>query len=530
MDIEGLNANGTLKPGRIWNAASVTLTLTPPPAAKPIYAPIKGYKYQQKGTEWRIKAVLQGEGTYQYKLVVEWNNQQIYNATGTVEASSAAPAQPSSIGPKGFLRPQFHRYPYRSVYEDGTLFEGFGLGDCLNANFTFPTFNASNPKHPFDRDLDTYLTDYGEAGWKMFRWSNGNCAFSIIDEYGFDGTPGNVNGNQYNDKAFVLLDQFYDALRSHGYSVWHVPFQKRQKIPMFPKMGEGNTTYHRAQRAAMFAYLDIVIARYGAQTDFWSMTNEQRTTPDWFDVLHDYVRANDPYRHPITTSWNDHMENRSYELDSAHWYHSDDKNAQTADDAAVEYFDSSLRYEKPVVLTESGNAAHNWDPMSHLRMRIRSWVAFFKGVMLMWWNTAGTQSCRPCGGGNMYLGEQERSYQKYLTEFASNMTDPNVTSFNFSATSTTSALVKAFGISGAGVDDKSTVTMVYLHHQDHNSNTTSMFSLPNLPKIECTCSWYSPESGTAIAAHQQGSTFTTPPFAVDIALLAVCPTGNDLIP
>ncbi len=40
---------------------------------------------------------------------------------------------------------------------------------------------------------------------------------------------------------------------------------------MFPKMGDGNTTYHRAQRAAMFAYLDIVIARYSAQTDFWSM-------------------------------------------------------------------------------------------------------------------------------------------------------------------------------------------------------------------------------------------------------------------
>ena len=65
------------------------------------------------------------------------------------------------------------QYPYRSAYEDGTLFQGFGLGDCLNANFTFPTFNASDHKHPFNRDLHTYLTDYAEAGWKMFRWSNG---------------------------------------------------------------------------------------------------------------------------------------------------------------------------------------------------------------------------------------------------------------------------------------------------------------------------------------------------------------------
>ena len=70
------------------------------------------------------------------------------------------------------------------------------LGDCLNANFTFPTFNTSDPKHPFNRDLDTYLGDYAEAGWRMFRWSSGNCAFSVISEYGFDGFPGNVNGNQ----------------------------------------------------------------------------------------------------------------------------------------------------------------------------------------------------------------------------------------------------------------------------------------------------------------------------------------------
>ena len=162
-----------MKPGRVWNAASITLTLTPPHGAKPLYAPIKGYKYQQEGTEWRVKAALQGEGTYQYKLEVEWNDQQIYNATGTVEASSTAPAQPASIGPKGFLRPQFDQYPYRSVYEDGTLFQGFGIGDCLNVNFTFPTFNTSNHKHPYDRDLATYLKDYSEAGWKMFRWSNG---------------------------------------------------------------------------------------------------------------------------------------------------------------------------------------------------------------------------------------------------------------------------------------------------------------------------------------------------------------------
>ena len=50
-----------------------------------------------------------------------------------------------------------------------------------------------------------------------------------------------------------------------------------------------------------------------------------------------------------------------------------------ADDAAVQYFGASLQFKKPVVLTETGNAGHNWDPVSHLRMRIRSWVAFFKG-------------------------------------------------------------------------------------------------------------------------------------------------------
>jgi len=64
----------------------------------------------------------------------------------------------------------------------------------------------------------------------------------------------------YNSMIFYCTPPYpVDCIRS----IWHVPFQKRQKTPMFSNMGKGNTTYHRAQRAAMFAYLDIIVARYG---------------------------------------------------------------------------------------------------------------------------------------------------------------------------------------------------------------------------------------------------------------------------
>ena len=262
--------------------------------------------------------------------------------------------------------------------------------------------------------------------------------------------------------------------------------------------------------------------RWGAQTDVWSLLNEQRADAGWLRIAADYLRSIDPYQHPITSSWNDHINMTQIEMDSVHWYFGD-KGSSTKGSAgaAAAMIDAELAHGKPVYFTESGNRAHNWDPDSHTRMRIRSWVAFFKSAALMWWNTASTRKCAPCGGGNMYLGPLERSYNLVLRRFADHMADPSVQQLGVTATLPG---VNAFGLLGAATPAGSLV-MVYLHHNaSHSTNVSVGVELSNGNLTSCAGEWLDPSDGSTLpAAHFSGSTVPpSPPFAVDFALRLTC--------
>ena len=244
------------------------------------------------------------------------NTTLLHRSQGVAACSLAAPAQNTSVGKRGFLRPRFGQPPFRTAYEDGTLFTGLGLGDCINDRLTFLTYNETDGSQ-YTRGLEEYVRDYSDAGFNIFRWSNGNCAFTI--EKSFDGNPGRQVGNIYNGTLVLLLDRLYDVFRAHGMSLWHVPFPKESRAPLFPEMGDGATTYHLAQRQAIERHLQFVVARWGAQTDVWSLLNEQRADTAYLTVAAGLLRTIDPYRHPITSSWNDHVNMTQIELDSVHW-------------------------------------------------------------------------------------------------------------------------------------------------------------------------------------------------------------------
>ena len=530
-----------------WEAVNITLSLTPPPSAQPLYVPVKGYHHN--GTEWRVRAALTAVGGHTYALRVTWRNASsgdtvtLHSSTGVVSCDAGAPAQPISAGHRGFLRPRFSSPPYRTAYDDGTLFNGFGLGDCLNPEYTFPTYNETDGTQ-FNRSLAQYMDDYAGAGFNIFRWSDGNCAFSITE--GLDGNPlgrhgWRDQGNAYNAGYCALVDDLFDSLRSHGFSTWAVVFDKaNSRYPIFPNMNESTTRYHVAQREAIARHLDFVVARWGAQVDVWSLLNEQRADANWYAYATAYLRSIDPYRHPISTSWDDHVNMTQIEIDSVHWYYSE--NTGNADLAMATTTAQHLANGKPVYFTESGNRAHNWDGDSHTRMRIRSWTALFVSATLMWWNTAGTRSCSPCGGGNMYLGPTERGYQKVLRTFADHMLDPAVQNVNVTATpnTTSGAAVRAYGLCGAGAGDSTVqgssagadrVYMAYVHHTDHNSATQANVNFVTgsqacaAPGPGCSGFWVNPETGTTTAVSATAATtgnFTTPPFSIDVALVLFC--------
>jgi len=72
--------------------------------------------------------------------------------------------------------------------------------------------------------------------------------------------------------------------------------------------------------------------------------------------------------------------------------------------------------QKPVIFGEQGNAGQNWDDRSALRMRIRSWTAFFNEGSLIFWNSSFAKDYQ-ARAANIYLGPPERMYIANLQTF-----------------------------------------------------------------------------------------------------------------
>ena len=154
LTLENATLAAALPAGRsVWEALNVTLGLSPPAGATPYNASHRGFLYA--GSEWRVRAALRSPGQYSYTLTAAWvgNSTLLHSSHGTAACSATAPAQNKSAGRRGFLRPRFGRWPYRTAYEDGTLFTGLGLGDCLNDQLTFLTYNETDGGQ-FNRTLE----------------------------------------------------------------------------------------------------------------------------------------------------------------------------------------------------------------------------------------------------------------------------------------------------------------------------------------------------------------------------------------
>ena len=83
-----------------------------------------------------------------------------------------------------------------------------------------------------------------------------------------------------------------------------------------------------------------------------------------------------------------------------------------------------------MVFSEQGNSVSDWDDRSALRMRLRSWTAFFQEGIIIFWNVSDTKDYRKSyGSANIYLGEEERSFIKVLQDFTTEV-DADVKIFN----------------------------------------------------------------------------------------------------
>lgn len=397
----------------------------------------------------------------------------------------------------------------RWVFDDGTPYYPIGIGDCIlgadggsplnNLGFDGEVRDASRPEG-WRTDLETYLTAYGQAGFNLFRWSVDNCAFGLYKTI-------DPSGNVYLQQEGLYGDQLVQSLRKKGFRTFMVIFG------FFPPFPDGSN--NAAQMNAIKRYVDYVVNRYGAYVDFWELMNESPNPPitiadDWYMQVGSYLRQVDPYKHPISTSWQ-RPDLSVIDINSIHWYAKE--NELESDTATIDQIKSAREhFDKPIIFTEQGNSDQNWDERSALRMRLRSWTAFFDEASFVFWNSS---CCKDSKGGvasNIYLGPQERGYIKVLQDFVRGL-DRRITPTDIEVSDPTR--VRAYALSAP------TVYVAYLHAYTDHANPTSGISVTINSPLAGTAEWIDPATGSTLATANVSAgrqTLIVPAFTTDVAL------------
>jgi hypothetical protein len=271
--------------------------------------------------------------------------------------------------------------------------------------------------------------------------------------------------------------------------------------------------------AKLKRFVKYSVDRWGAYVDFWEFLNEQKADARWYEIMTPYLRAVDPYRHPITTSW-ERPELPGIEVNAPHWY-AGIRNEINCDQETAANARNWKRFNKPVIVGEQGNTASKeqlrtpgvggvWDEKSSLRMRIRNWTALFNEMTFIFWNTS---YARDGHSMNIWLGPQERQYVRAMQDFAQRL-DKDVRMAP--VTVSDPKAVRGWALASrerAGV---------YLHHfADHTNPVSNLTVTLDVPK-STPGYWYSPENAAIlrrIDVPVGRQSLAVPPFTVDVALL-----------
>lgn len=401
-------------------------------------------------------------------------------------------------GSPGFVR-ESPDNRFRWTFTNGQPYDPIGLQDCTVAVYTDNPltglgFDGGQGVPPRWTSLEPYLNTFAAAGFNLFRWGPNNCSFGLYDRIG----PG---GNVYSQQGGVYADQLVAALRRHGFRVEFVLFGRR---PPFPA-GD-----NAAELAAVERYVRYVVDRYGASVDFWELMNEATVSTGWYTTIGDYLRRVDPYHHPIGTSWS-RPELPQIAFGSDHWYQTEPE--LDSDRVAWQRLrnEQARRYGKPTLVDEQGNAGHNWDPTSAVRMRLRAWTAFFAEATLVFWNTSAVKDY-VADTANIYLGPQERGYIRVLSRYMRGF-DPKARVVT--ATVRGGPGLRAYALRGPREYG------LYLVDGASHSTEASGARVVVAPAHAGRAVWIDPADGHTLASRRVTAgrqTLAVPPFTTDVAL------------
>ncbi len=401
---------------------------------------------------------------------------------------------------------------FRWVFDDGTSYNALGIGDCIRgASADGSTrqwgfdggFRPAGQQSGGSTDIDTYLTAYSQAGVNLFRWSIDNCAYGLYKTIA-------AGGNVYLEKEGLAGDTLVRKLQQYGVRTYMVIFGFNP-----PFAGQALSA---GDLNAIKRYVKYVVDRYGASVDFWELMNEAFATDEWYREVATYLRSIDPYKHPISTSW-EKPGLGVIEINSPHWYEKESEFESDRDtwnrfgqSPGTQAGSGWKAANKPVIVGEQGNTVQNWDDRSALRMRLRSWTTFFAEGTLIFWNSSFAKDYRNPDAANIYLGPEERGYLKVLQDFTRRF-DPNLAIVQIGVSNP--ARVRAYALSSA------TMYAAFLHAYTDHTNATIGISVTIETRSAGTATWIEPATGRVlgsqlVAAGRQ--ILAVPAFVTDVAL------------
>jgi hypothetical protein len=405
----------------------------------------------------------------------------------------------------GFVRRSpFNRF--RWAFPNGAPYYPIGLNDC-----TVPDEN-DDPLAKWGLDggfrapgqhigrivgIDTYMKAYSSAGFDLFRWGPDNCSFRLYDRI-------SPEGNVYSLKGGGDADRLFATLRRYGFRIEMVLFGSS---PPFTSEADD-----RAKMDAVKRYVRYIVDRYGAYVDFWELMNEASASDAWYSTVTRYLHSIDPYRHPVGTNFS-RPALPGMDFGADHWYETED--AGESDSATWARVQQSTAHSagKPTLIDEQGNVDQNWDPGSAIRMRIRSWTAFFAEGTLVFWNASYAKDNKnPNAAANIYLGPEERQYVRVLQSFTRGF-DPRATIAK--ASLAPAGRARSYALAGPRQ------YALYLVSGGNREGPISGLRVTVSIRHPGTARWIEPASGRALATLKVEAgvrSLPVPSFTTDLAL------------
>jgi hypothetical protein len=272
-----------------------------------------------------------------------------------------------------------------------------------------------------------------------------------------------------------------------------------------------------AVRVSVLDYHQYILNRFGAYVDVWELFNEQINVPQgYLDAVTGFLNAQDPYRHPITMSFDQPKDNASALAVSAghHSYYGDDL---TTLDQAVARGCNGLKNQqnlnKPLIAGEIGNSSPMGNNVpGHYRDML--WTYNMNQCASIFWNMSGAQVINAKRGPtNIYIGPQQRLESGVFSKFIAGF-DPAAQPLQV-----TLAPASQFGayVLGSARD----IGGYFIHSADPSVSLSGASVQLSIPANGMSGQWIDPATGNVLKTFSVPSglqTLPIPSFMFDIAL------------